>query len=167
LPESETRSAVFARQVRRLREERGWSQGELVRRLAEAGHPVGQSRVSTIEAPGPEPRTVTLDQAQAFADAFGVALERLVLEDWPVTRDVMLRELVNLLDQSDLDLARTVESANEVREMAVRFLRKYPGSVPAGMTERLPQVEIRRGSAAKMKQDAAKQRREHDEPGEG
>jgi len=163
-----TRSAIFARQVRRVREARGWSQGELAKRLAAVGHPLGQTRISVIEAAGPEPRTVSVDQAQAFADAFGVPLEALMFEDYPITRAVILRDLAALLEIADQFAAAAVDSANRSREMVIGYMEKQerPFQLPPGLTDHLGTMEIRQVSAEELKQEAAKQRREAFEEGE-
>lgn len=154
-----SRSAIFGQRVRRFREERGWSQGELTRQLAKVGQPLGQSRVSAIEAPGPEPRTVSIDQAQALADAFGVPLELLIFEDWPITRTVIMRELADIIEHADREAAQAVERANAARELAIRFLHEQPGQLPDELAERLPPIKLRRGSRASMKRQAATKRR--------
>jgi transcriptional regulator with XRE-family HTH domain len=141
----EPRSAVFARRVRQLREQRGWSQTDLAEQLAEAGQPVGQSRVSTIEASGSDPRTVSVDQAAAFARAFEVPLEHLLSDDWPVTRSTILRELVYVLELADFAVARTVEHANTLREMAARLVAENGMDPGEYLSEQfLRPVEIRR-----------------------
>jgi transcriptional regulator with XRE-family HTH domain len=71
-------SATLASNVRILRQQRGWSQAELARRVTDAGAPMKANRVATIEAPGPDARTVSIDQAAAFAEALGVKLEALL-----------------------------------------------------------------------------------------
>lgn len=99
----ETRSAIFARQVRRLREDHGWSQAELGRRTG-----LGQSRVAAIEAAG----SVTIDQAQDFADALGVPVEVLLYTEPPVTRVVQIQRLLqifNAIDQAREDAARLID----------------------------------------------------------
>jgi transcriptional regulator with XRE-family HTH domain len=82
---SESPSAVFARNVRRLREEARWSQAHLGRELALAGHGLRQSRIAAIEQTG----SVSIDQAVAFAKAFRVPLEALLYEK-PSRGPVML-----------------------------------------------------------------------------
>src|SRR5436190_2091282 len=88
----ERRSAIFARKVRDLRTERGWSQAEMGRQLGKHGHRLGQSRVATIEDTG----SVTIDQAQAFADALGVPIEVLLYEQPPAAEDVYIRQVQRL-----------------------------------------------------------------------
>jgi len=127
----EARSAVFARQVRRLREARGWSQGEFARRLADVGHPIGQSRVSTIEAPGPDPRTVSVDQAAAFAEAFGVPLEQLLTDShlW-VTRDFAAGMFAATVRVEEEAAGQAVELANATRRQAAQWLAENDLELP-------------------------------------
>jgi transcriptional regulator with XRE-family HTH domain len=86
------RSAVFARHVRQLRAEKGWSQGELGRRVG-----LGQSRIAAVEASG----SVTIDQADAFAAAFGVPLETLLYETPPATKAVLAQQLIRMFNAVD------------------------------------------------------------------
>jgi transcriptional regulator with XRE-family HTH domain len=86
------RSEIFADHVRRLRDDRGWSQAELGRRLGEAGHPLRQSRVAAIEASG----SVTIDQAGAFAEVLGVPIEALLYEEPPATGALQIRRLTRI-----------------------------------------------------------------------
>jgi transcriptional regulator with XRE-family HTH domain len=92
----ETRSMIFARNVRRLREERGWSQAELGRRLG-PGHALRQARVAAIEATG----SVTIDQADAFADALGVPVEVLLYAEPPATKAVQVQRLLQIVNAVD------------------------------------------------------------------
>ncbi len=89
----ESRSAIFARKVRQLRTERGWSQAELGRRVG-----LGQSRTAAIEATG----SVSIDQAGAFASAFGVPVEVLLYAEPPAIKSVQaarMRRLLNIVDR--------------------------------------------------------------------
>lgn len=90
-------SAVFARRVRQLRGERGWSQVELGRQLGEHGHKLGQARVAMIEAHG----SVTIDQADAIATAFGVPVEVLLYAEPPATKAIRVRQLMRILNAVD------------------------------------------------------------------
>ena len=83
---------IFARHVRRLRGERGWSQAELGRRVG-----LGQARTSAIEATG----SVTLDRAQAFAAVFGVPVEVLLYTEPPATKAVQPQQLLRILAAVD------------------------------------------------------------------
>jgi len=136
---------VFARQVRRLREARGYSQGELARRLADVGHPIGQSRVSTIEAPGPDPRTVGIDQAAAFAEALEVPLEQLLTDShlW-VTRDFAAGMFAATVRVEEEAAGQAVELANATRRQAAQWLAENDLELPEQI--RRP-IEIRRREA--------------------
>jgi transcriptional regulator with XRE-family HTH domain len=103
----ETPSAVFARNVRRLRQAHGWSQAELGRRLGEADQALGQSRVADIEQSG----SVSLDQAVAFAKAFKVPLETLLYVKSPKPPPAVLvrRESVARLMTAARTLQREVD----------------------------------------------------------
>jgi transcriptional regulator with XRE-family HTH domain len=132
---SKARSAVFAARVRELREHRGWSQGELARRLAEIGHPIGQSRVSAIEAPGPEPRTVSIDQAAAFARVLNVPLELLLTQSglW-MTREATASILAVTVDMLDQAAEEAVAAANSIRAQGARWLEEN-GIDPSGLVQ--------------------------------
>jgi transcriptional regulator with XRE-family HTH domain len=112
----EPRSAIFARKVRQLREERGWSQAELGRRAG-----LRQSRTATIEATG----SVTIDQAQAFADALGVPIEVLLYAKPPATKAVQLQKLLRILKVMD-------QGRDEVEELVEQIGTDLPGKLPPG-----------------------------------
>ncbi len=115
----EPRSAVFARRVRQLRAERGWSQAELGRRVG-----LGQSRTATIEATG----SVNLDQAAAFAAAFGVPVEVLLYAEPPATKAVQVQQLLRILKAVD-------RARDEVGELVGEIGDAIPGGLgPPGMT---------------------------------
>lgn len=73
-------SAVFADRLRRAREAQRMSQTQLAERMTEVGQRMGQSRVAEIETPGPEPRTIAIDQAAAFARVLHVPLSSLLTD---------------------------------------------------------------------------------------
>jgi transcriptional regulator with XRE-family HTH domain len=77
----ELRSAIFARKIRHYRKAHGWSQEQLGRELGRSWLQLGQSRVAAIEQTG----SVTLDQAQALADALSVPIELLIYDEPPST----------------------------------------------------------------------------------
>ena len=108
-----SRAAVFAGHVRRLREERDWSQAELGRRLAGAGQPLGQSRIAAIEAAG----SVTIDQAAAFAQVFGVPIEAMLYEHSPATEAVQIQQIQQLLRIGDTVSKLSDEVWRLIREM--------------------------------------------------
>jgi transcriptional regulator with XRE-family HTH domain len=133
MTDNEARSAIFARKVRQLREERDWSQAELGRRAG-----LGQSRVAAIESAG----SVTIDQAQAFADALQVPVEVLLYTEPPATKVVQLQRLLQiagavdrlrddvnrLIDQIGTDLPGKLPPGTAITANAVMDLRHLPES---------------------------------------
>jgi transcriptional regulator with XRE-family HTH domain len=113
---SDKTSVIFARHVKGLREERGWSQAELGRLVG-----LKQSRVAAIEAAG----SVTLDQAAAFAAALGVPVEQLLYEKPPATGAVQLQRLYAF-----------AEHAGQLHDDALRLIENIgegmPGRLPSG-----------------------------------
>jgi transcriptional regulator with XRE-family HTH domain len=83
---------IFARKVAELRKQHGWSQDVFGRRVG-----LRQSRIATIEATG----SVTIDQAQTFADALGVPIEVLLYDQPPVSEEVWIRQTQRLNKISD------------------------------------------------------------------
>lgn len=68
----------FRENMRYIREEKGWSQGELSRRLLESGWSVfHQTTITRIESGS---RQVRLDEAIAIANALHVTLETMTLD---------------------------------------------------------------------------------------
>lgn len=62
------------------REARGWSQAELSKRMAAAGHPIHQSAISKIETPPKDGRrAISINEAIGFSKVFGIALGELLL----------------------------------------------------------------------------------------
>jgi transcriptional regulator with XRE-family HTH domain len=126
----EARSAIFARNVRRLREERGWSQAELGRRLG-AGHALRQARVATIEATG----SVTIDQADAFADALGVPVEVLLYAEPPATKAVQVQQLLRMFNAVD-------RARDEVGALMKEIIAEIPGRLgPPGTIVTADRIE--------------------------
>jgi transcriptional regulator with XRE-family HTH domain len=118
----EPRSAVFARKVRELRMKRGWSQAEMGRQLGGHGQMLGQSRVAAIEDSG----SVTIDQAQAFADAFGVPIEVLLYEQPPAAEEVYVRQIQRLNKISNA----LWDHREEVNRLTAEILAELPGTLP-------------------------------------
>jgi transcriptional regulator with XRE-family HTH domain len=67
---------LVRRRIAYERKARGWSNAELAKRMADAGCPINQSAIQKIENGNP-PRTISLDEAGAFAEVFGVSLNDL------------------------------------------------------------------------------------------
>jgi transcriptional regulator with XRE-family HTH domain len=110
----EPRSVIFARRVRQLRAERGWSQAELGRRVG-----LGQSRTAAVEASG----SVTIDQADAFADAFGVPVEVLLYAEPPATKAVQVQRLLRMFNVVD-------GARDEVWRLIGEMIAEIPGQLP-------------------------------------
>lgn len=111
----EPMSAVFARRVRQLREDRGWSQAKLGQRVG-----LGQSRTAAIEATG----AVTIDQAAAFAAAFGVPVEVLLYAEPPATKAIQVQQLLRILKAVD-------RARDEVGELVGEIGAAIPGPLGA------------------------------------
>jgi len=70
-PEEQLRpSDVFATRLREIRDDRGFSQAELARRMTEAGRPMSKAALLRIEK---GTRGLSLDEAVALAELLGVA----------------------------------------------------------------------------------------------
>ena len=136
--DSERVSATFARKVRQLRADREWSQARLGQRVK-----LGQSRVAAIESTG----SVTLDQAQDFAEAFGVPLYVLLYDRLPGATARRVRQEQRLLQlYSEVDRAR-----EEVMRITREISAELPGKLPKGKVVTansvidVPESGIRRG----------------------
>jgi transcriptional regulator with XRE-family HTH domain len=93
-PEPLTASAIVAMNVRRIREEKGWTQAHAGERLEKVtGRPFSVATVSALERgwdrTGPE-RAFTINELDAISQAFGVALLELLL---PPSKDETTRRL--------------------------------------------------------------------------
>lgn len=124
--DQEPRSAIFARKVKQLREERGWSQAELGRRVG-----LGQSRVAAIEATG----SVTIDQADAFATVFAVPVEVLLYATPPPTKAVQVQQLLRMFNVVD-------GARDEVWRIVGEILTEIPGPLgPPGTIVTADRIE--------------------------
>ena len=110
---------IFARKVAELRDHHHWSQAALGRRVG-----LRQSRVATIEKTG----SVTIDQAQAFADALGVPIEVLLYEKPPASEEVHVRQVQRLLRM----LGAVDRARDEVGELMAEIQAELPGKLPRG-----------------------------------
>jgi transcriptional regulator with XRE-family HTH domain len=98
---------IVARRVAYERERRGWSTAELARRMTEAGVPLNQSSIYKIEKGTPR-RTISLDEALAFARVFGRSLDEL--------RSMPDDQAVKELAQIERAIERTLEDAQDRAE---------------------------------------------------
>jgi transcriptional regulator with XRE-family HTH domain len=115
----ELRSAIFARKVGELRQQHGLSQERLGHRVG-----LGQSRVAVIEDTG----SVTIDQAQTFADAFGVPIEVLLYDRPPASEEVYIRQLQRLAQISNA----VWDHRELINRLAAEIQAELPGKLPPG-----------------------------------
>jgi len=126
MTDSEPRSAIFRRKVHQLRDERGWSQVELGRRVG-----LGQSRVAAIESSG----SVTIDQADAFAAVFGVPVEVLLYETPPPTKAVQVQRLLRMVKAVD-------RARDEIGVLMDEIIAEIPGRLgPPGTIVTADRIE--------------------------
>jgi hypothetical protein len=91
------------------RERRGWSTGELAKRVTEAGCPISQSAIWRIEKGNPR-RKISVDELVAFGRVFGMSVDDLLL---PVSSDVPS-------DLIELYVNKWVDSQTHLRAVQVR-----------------------------------------------
>jgi transcriptional regulator with XRE-family HTH domain len=132
----EPRSAIFARKVRGLRTDRRWSQAEMGRQLGKYGQRLGQSRVATIEDTG----SVTIDQAQAFADALGVPIEVLLYEKPPAAEEVYIRQIQRLAKISNA----AWDHLEQINQLTAEVQAELPGKLRPGTIVTATSVERRK-----------------------
>ncbi len=126
----EPRSVIFARRVRQLRDEHGWSQAELGRRVG-----LGQSRTAAIEATG----SVSIDQADAFAAAFGVPVEVLLYTEPPATKPVQAQQLIRMFNVVD-------QARDEVWRQVGEMIAAIPGPLgPPGTIVTADRIDLPQG----------------------
>jgi len=80
-----------AERIRHERELRGWSTGELARRVTDSGVALRQQQVWQIES-GDPPRKLSVGEAAAFAKVFGITIADLLVPP----ADVAPQNLINL-----------------------------------------------------------------------
>lgn len=146
--------ANLARRIEVERERRDWSLTDLARRMTDAGCPLHASAIHKIEK-GDPPRRISLNEAVAFAQVFGLPLGALILGPGVVaTKEALAmwtkyeaaterylaarqeledveRRLVSLTDgiEGDLVLGALVEKHGEHAEAIVsnaKFFRDNP-----------------------------------------
>lgn len=76
-------SDIVARNVRKLREANGWSTTDLCHELYLHKYPMSAATIGNIERRqvgkgATNPRVVTVDELCAFAEAFGIAPQKLL-----------------------------------------------------------------------------------------
>jgi transcriptional regulator with XRE-family HTH domain len=128
---------VLCQKVAQLREERGWSQAELARRLSAVGFEMHQTTVAKLEA-GKRPLRVA--ETFALAEVFG--LPPLAMWYMPVKGEdhgmEYMRERLSLID----------ESIEKSRDASMRILDKFAESYGLYSAQRFVVAENMRRAAA-------------------
>lgn len=127
--QSRTPERDFGRRLRHERTQRGWTQLELARRLATYGINLHPSAIAKIEDHDAEqPRAIRLDEAQAFAEIFGMRIDEMLSPENDVKRAVRTvgAWMASLNDDAEFgrqlldDLDDTRSLADEVDDAALR-----------------------------------------------
>ena len=104
-----------------LRRAKGWSQGELAKRLR-----ISPSTVGMYEQGRREPSTAVL---MAMSELFGVTVDYLLTGKTPQQdKESVVQALENLLEQSEVQLALRKERPLSRQELAVLFAALLMGS---------------------------------------
>jgi transcriptional regulator with XRE-family HTH domain len=86
-------SRSLARRITYEREQRGWKQTALARRMSDAGYEMTQSTISKIENEDP-PRRITVDELVGFSTVFGIPADHLLLPP-ELVLDATARQLLH------------------------------------------------------------------------
>ncbi|MFI9610356.1 helix-turn-helix domain-containing protein [Streptomyces sp. NPDC052023] len=123
-----TAEEVMGKQVRRIRELRGWSQQELARRMHDKGYSWRQTTVAKTEAAD---RPIRVNEVQGLAIVFGVTVNDLLavpIDDYEMlgaaSRLTELRTLAEAANQRVLELRRTRERVDQEVEAAEEECRR-------------------------------------------
>lgn len=110
MPDESTTHATFRTNMRREREARGWTQGELARALRDAGWPTlaHQTTLARLESGQRPPR---LDEATVIATVLDTTLDRLLSAP----------EAVALLDQAEMQVQTTFRHRHDIARAAYNF----------------------------------------------
>lgn len=108
---------ILGAKIRHLREERGWSQSDLARRLSELGLDLHQTTIAKMEA-GRRPLRVS--EAVAVAQAFKLPANALF---WLPVPGEPFR-----LAEAREDLARSEKWTSELEETMLESIRIYAGT---------------------------------------
>ena len=156
---------MVARRIAYERNRRGWSRDELARRMADAGCPINQSAIQKIEHGVPR-RTISLDEALAFAKVFGgIDLdelrgipEELISADLAAYLDE-LEEIGSIIERLRVEilrlLERTARTAEDARPLLDYMQADPPWTPVHELEDRLTRladliIEVR-GSVGKLR----------------
>ena len=106
-----TAEAKVAERTRKLREERGWSQEELGRKLGTYGFAMHQTTVAKLEGAA---RPIRLNEVQALANIFGVSPADL-FEDAFVQNEHELAVAAREVQRASAALAEAEQTVNRAR----------------------------------------------------
>ncbi|MEV6662756.1 helix-turn-helix domain-containing protein [Streptomyces nigra] len=122
-----TAEEAMGKQVKRIRELRGWSQQELARRMADKGYSWRQTTVAKTEAAD---RPIRVNEVQGLAVVFGVTVNDLLavpIDDYEMygaaSRLTELRTLAQAANQRAIELRRTRERLEKEAETAEQEYR--------------------------------------------
>jgi transcriptional regulator with XRE-family HTH domain len=113
-----------AERVQLERERRGWSTGELAKRMTEAGYPINQSSVWRIESGEPR-RRINLNEAIGFAKVFDLSLEDFL---GPATspEEKIMQELAEQVVQGYRLTAQGAELTTKALAAAEKYCQDFP-----------------------------------------
>lgn len=122
MPDESTTHATFRTNMRRDREARGWTQGELARALGEAGWPTlaHQTTLARLESGQRPPR---LDEATAIAAVLDTTLDRLLSAPEAVVDLHNAEQQVQATFRHRHDLARAAYNL-PVLQAALKLMRE-------------------------------------------
>lgn len=112
-----TPEAKVAERTRKLREERGWSQEELGRKLGTYGFAMHQTTVAKLEGAG---RPIRLNEVQALANIFGVSPADLFEEDAFVQNEHELAVAAREVQRASAAFAEAERTAEEAQAVLSR-----------------------------------------------
>lgn len=130
----------FAASVKRLREEKGWSQGELARRMSEAGFEgFHQTTISRIEK---NERPVRIGEARGLAKVFDTLVGIMIApaEQWKVV-DAFGREVIALAN-AESAVGHAVRDYMHQRVMAKKALEDLRALGPTESLEEGLQANV-------------------------
>lgn len=114
----------LARRIEWERKRRGWSGEGLAERMRRVGYPLRQSAIWKIENGRPR-RRISLDEANAFASVFDLALDELVRPPGAVAFEHVNGLLKEYLAVS-LTMTQVQEDLDAIRGQLVEALGAYP-----------------------------------------
>lgn len=120
--------------MRRAREELGWTQAELAKRMSDVGVSLHASAIAKIEA---ATRSIRINEAAAIADILGCPLDQLVeppSNEWQEVLDVFTQALRMHRDAETLE----AEAWDLIRSLAADFSADAP--VASAAPELQPQL---------------------------